>query len=64
MFFPQQGLYIQRMWQRELMIKQLNISRKENRVKIILEEIELNKDFQEIISYMRNKRQNVGMESC
>lgn len=48
------------------MIKQFSIYRKKKtpRVKIILEEIELDKDFQEISYYMKNEKQNIGMESC
>lgn len=45
------------------MIKQFSIYREKIRVKIISEEIELNKDFQEVSYYMKNERQNIGMES-
>lgn len=38
---------------------QFSSYRKENRVKIILEAIVLNKGFQEIISYLKNKRGTV-----
>lgn len=45
------------------MIKQFSIYREKIRVKIISEEIELNKDFQEVSYYMKNERQNIGMEN-